>query len=114
MKLIILGKVGTTGGTTSGGMAHGGMASGGYNVDNTNVATQTDPGFAPQSGTQSENHNLKSSGVAPAGSSYITPGSGTAQKTAGPHNSDLLNKLDPRVDSNLDNSRTIGRDATRS
>jgi hypothetical protein len=31
-------------------------------------------------------------------------GSGTA--TAGPHNSDLLNKLDPRVDSDLDGSKT--------
>jgi len=28
--------------------------------------------------------------------SHATAGSGTAQNTAGPHNSDLLNKLDPR------------------
>lgn len=102
-------KVGTASGMTSSGVAHGGMASGGYNVDNSNVTTKTGPPFAPQSHT----NNLKS-GVAPAGSSYTTPGSGTAQHTAGPHHSDLLNKLDPRVDSNLDNSRTIGRDATRS
>lgn len=45
---------------------------------------------------------------APAGSSYATPGSGTAQYTAGPHDSNVANKLDPRVDSDLDNSRTVG------
>lgn len=46
-----------------------------------------------------------------AGSS-MTPGSGTAQKTAGPHNSDLLNKLDPRVDSDMDGSKTTGGNKT--
>lgn len=94
----------------------GGMTSGGYNVENPrlanaepNVTNRTDP----NTNSGLDNRDLTSS-VAPAGSSYTTPGSGTAQNTAGPHNSDLLNKLDPRVDSNLDNSRTIGRDATRS
>jgi hypothetical protein len=33
---------------------------------------------------------------------------GPAPNTAGPHKSDLLNKLDPRVDSNQDGSKTIG------
>ena len=28
--------------------------------------------------------------------SHITPGQGTADQTAGPHNSNLMNKLDPR------------------
>jgi len=37
---------------------------------------------------------------------------GPAPNTAGPHKSDLLNKLDPRVDSNLDGSKTIGGDKT--
>ncbi|KAF2034526.1 hypothetical protein EK21DRAFT_108138 [Setomelanomma holmii] len=39
-------------------------------------------------------------------------GSGNSNKTAGPHNSDLLNKLDPRVDSDLDGSKTTGGNAT--
>jgi hypothetical protein len=47
-----------------------------------------------------------------ASGSHATPGSGTAQNTAGPHNSDLANKLDPRVDSNLDGSKTFGGDKT--
>ncbi|RPA83514.1 hypothetical protein BJ508DRAFT_66928 [Ascobolus immersus RN42] len=37
---------------------------------------------------------------------------GPAPNTAGPHKSDLLNKLDPRVDSNLDGSKTIGGNKT--
>lgn len=37
---------------------------------------------------------------------------GPAPNTAGPHKSDLLNKLDPRVDSNLDGSKTYGGDKT--
>jgi len=41
-----------------------------------------------------------------------TVGSGTAPKTAGPHNSDLLNKVDPRVDSDLDGSKTYGGNVT--
>ena len=40
--------------------------------------------------------------------------SGPAPNTAGPHHSDLLNKLDPRVDSDLDGSRTLGSDKTLS
>ncbi|KAI9044555.1 uncharacterized protein KD926_000466 [Aspergillus affinis] len=43
-----------------------------------------------------------------AGSSYNTPGSGRASHTAGPHDSDVANKMDPRVDSDLDGSRTMG------
>ncbi|OJD12339.1 hypothetical protein AJ78_07046 [Emergomyces pasteurianus Ep9510] len=39
-------------------------------------------------------------------------GSGTASRTAGPHDSNVANKLDPRVDSDLDNSRTVGGNAT--
>jgi hypothetical protein len=41
-----------------------------------------------------------------------TPGTGTATQTAGPHNSNLLNKLDPRVDSDMDGSQTIGGNRT--
>jgi hypothetical protein len=40
--------------------------------------------------------------------------SGPAPNTAGPHKSDIMNKLDPRVDSDLDGSKTIGGDKTHS
>jgi len=43
---------------------------------------------------------------------HATPGTGNAQNTAGPHNSDLLNKADPRVDSDLDGSKTMGGNQT--
>lgn len=48
--------------------------------------------------------------VAGAGSSYNTGG----QTTAGPHSSDTMNKVDPRVDSDLDGSKTVGGDKTYS
>ncbi|KAI0454361.1 hypothetical protein F5B21DRAFT_243015 [Xylaria acuta] len=37
---------------------------------------------------------------------------GPAPHTAGPHKSDALNKVDPRVDSDLDGSRTVGGNKT--
>lgn len=37
---------------------------------------------------------------------------GPAPNTAGPHKSDMMNKVDPRVDSDLDNSKTVGGDKT--
>ncbi|KAH8703066.1 hypothetical protein BGW36DRAFT_82343 [Talaromyces proteolyticus] len=100
------------------------FASGGsdYKMNNTqstnvgphgsNIANKLDPRVDSDLDNRARHQNL-GSGLAPAGSSYTTPGSGNAQYTAGPHNSNLTNKLDPRVDSDLDNSRTVGRDATR-
>jgi hypothetical protein len=41
-----------------------------------------------------------------------THGTGPAPNTAGPHKSDMLNKVDPRVDSDLDNSKTMGNNQT--
>jgi hypothetical protein len=41
-----------------------------------------------------------------------TVGSGNSNTTAGPHNSDMMNKLDPRVDSDLDGSKTYGGNQT--
>lgn len=47
------------------------------------------------------------------GNTYGTTGttgfdSGPAPNTQGPHRSDMLNKIDPRVDSDFDGSRTLG------
>ncbi|KAI9857675.1 MAG: hypothetical protein M1813_008095 [Trichoglossum hirsutum] len=44
--------------------------------------------------------------------SYATGTHHAAQHTARPHKSDTLNKLDPRVDSDLDGSNTVGREMT--
>jgi len=44
--------------------------------------------------------------------SSATPGSGNTNQTAGPHNSNLLNKLDPRVDSDMDGKKTYGGQKT--
>jgi len=44
--------------------------------------------------------------------SVLGSGPGPAANTAGPHKSDMLNKADPRVDSNLDGSKTVGQDKT--
>jgi len=40
--------------------------------------------------------------------SNVASATGPAPTTAGPHKSDVLNKLDPRVDSDLDGSKTTG------
>ena len=34
------------------------------------------------------------------------------RSSAGPHKSDMMNKVDPRVDSNLDGSKTVGGNKT--
>jgi hypothetical protein len=57
-------------------------------------------------------HLSKNHGIMGASGSHATPGSGTAQNTAGPHNSDTLNKIDPRVDSDRDGSKTFGGNKT--
>jgi hypothetical protein len=41
-------------------------------------------------------------------------GTGPAPNTAGPHSSDMMNKTDPRVDSDLDGSKTFGGNKTYS
>ncbi|KAF4343308.1 period circadian [Fusarium beomiforme] len=50
-------------------------------------------------------------GLGNTSSGYGT-GPGPAPKTAGPHSSDMANKLDPRVDSDLDGSKTVGTEKT--
>ncbi len=52
--------------------------------------------------------------TAGAGSSYNTTGSGLEhKKSAGPHKSDMANRLDTRVDSDLDGSKTLGSGTQR-
>jgi len=78
-----------------------------------NIANKADPRVDSDLDGRGNRHgaNTTSNTFGTSGS-HATAGSGTAQNTAGPHNSDLLNKLDPRVDSDRDASKTIGRDQT--
>ncbi|KAH8156741.1 hypothetical protein CIB48_g11507 [Xylaria polymorpha] len=55
-------------------------------------------------GTQGTTH-----GTAQVGGTHAP---GPAANTAGPHKSDFMNKADPRVDSDLDGSRTVGGNKT--
>ncbi|KAJ9655766.1 hypothetical protein H2198_005472 [Neophaeococcomyces mojaviensis] len=128
---------GTTGqfgsGTTGG---YGGSNTAGPH--NSNLANKLDPrvddnagGYSSQYGSGTTGHTTHQGqhGHAPVhdatthgyGDSGIgsgtTGGYGTststgASGTAGPHNSNLLNKLDPRVDSDRDNSKTFGGNKT--
>jgi len=76
------------------------------------MANKADPRVDSDLDGRGNRHGAATGGVFGASGSHATAGSGTAQNTAGPHNSDMLNKLDPRVDSDRDNSKTIGGNAT--
>ncbi|RAO66562.1 uncharacterized protein BHQ10_002574 [Talaromyces amestolkiae] len=107
------GQYGTTGGLTSGGAYDTNPNSTNAGPHSSNLANKVDPRIDSDLDNRARHQNLGGGVGAPSGSSYTTPGSGSAQQTAGPHDSNIANKLDPRVDSDLDNSRTIGGDATR-
>jgi hypothetical protein len=124
---------GTTAGTT--GYGHTGntstMGSGNYNdprstnagPHSSNMANKMDP-RVDSDRDASRNMGATSYGTGPTGTTGHTGTTGTthatghhhapgpAANTAGPHKSDMLNKLDPRVDSDLDGSRTAGGNQT--
>lgn len=86
-----------------------------------NLGNKTDPridsdrdnrgayGASSTSGVGS--HSTATSGAG-YGSTTSTGVPGPAPTTAGPHKSDMMNKADPRVDSNLDGSKTYGGNKT--
>jgi hypothetical protein len=77
-----------------------------------NIANKADPRVDSDLDNRGNRHGASTGGVFGVSGSHATAGSGTAQNTAGPHNSDMLNKLDPRVDSDRDGSKTVGGNAT--
>lgn len=88
------GKTGLTGNsTTTGGYSNQGLATGGHHTSGTH------------------GHHAGSTGhtAGVIGGNNLP---GPAANTAGPHKSDLLNKVDPRVDSDLDGSTTVGGNKT--
>lgn len=115
---------GTTGGYGSSGAGAGygssntygssdnyGSGSSNYGPHGSNVANKLDPRVDSDRDNRARHQQLGGGGAL-GSSSYNTPGSGNTRKTAGPHDSDFANKLDPRVDSDLDNSRTVGGNVT--
>ncbi|KAI0472758.1 hypothetical protein GGR56DRAFT_697423 [Xylariaceae sp. FL0804] len=71
------------------------------------------PGSTGSHGTHA--HDTTTAGSHVPGSNThgaVGSGPGPAPKTAGPHKSDMMNKMDPRVDSNMDGSKTVGGNKT--
>ncbi|CZT41387.1 related to NUP42 Nuclear pore protein [Rhynchosporium secalis] len=110
------GLTGTHAGNHSGSThtgTHGGISSStNAGPHNSNLANQADPRVDSDLDGKGNRHGASTGGVFGASGSHATAGSGTAQNTAGPHNSDMMNKLDPRVDSDRDGSKTYMGNAT--
>jgi len=105
------GNSGLTGNT---GTQHTGGLSNSTNAGphDSNLANKLDPRVDSDLDGRGNRHGAPTGGILGASGSHATRGSGTAQNTDGPHNSDLLNKVDPRVDSDRDASATIGGNRT--
>jgi len=99
---------------TTGNTGFGGGLSNSTNAGphDSNVANKLDPRVDSDLDGRGNRHGATDVGVFGASGSHATRGSGTAQNTDGPHNSDMLNKLDPRVDSDRDGSNTVGGNRT--
>ncbi|CAG9943469.1 unnamed protein product [Clonostachys rosea f. rosea IK726] len=110
----------TTHGDTLGSTTHGrttGAPEGTHGPHSSRAANAADPRVdSDRDHRAAHGKTTGTTGTSGLGSSTApnTRSTGPAPKTAGPHKSDLLNKLDPRVDSNLDGSKTVGGDKTHS
>jgi len=93
---------------TVGGLSHSTNAG----PHNSNLLNKADPRVDSDLDGRGNRHGAANGGILGASGSHATSGSGTAQNTAGPHNSDLLNQIDPRVDSDKDGSKTYGGNRT--
>jgi len=107
---------GTSGSTFGNTGTHGGISnSTNAGPHDSNLANKIDPRVDSDLSGSGNNHGASTrGGVFGSSGTHATPGSGTAQNTAGPHNSDTMNKLDPRVDADLDGSKTYGGNRTHS
>jgi len=93
---------------TTGGISHSTNAG----PHNSNLLNKADPRVDSDLDGRGNRHGAATGGILGAPGSHATAGSGTAQNTAGPHNSDMINKVDPRVDSDRDGSKTYGGNQT--
>lgn len=93
---------------TAGGISHSTNAG----PHDANLANKLDPRVDSDLDGRGNRHGAATGGILGASGSHATPGSGTAQNTGGPHNSDMMNRVDPRVDSDLSGGRTVGGNLT--
>ena len=109
----------TTGTTGTSGLGSSGVGNTSTNrgPHDSNLANKADPRVdsdrdhrAAPGSTGVTGNNYGTTGT--TGSSGLTGNPGPAPNTAGPHKSDMLNKVDPRVDSDRDGSKTVGQDQT--
>ncbi|KAK4230273.1 hypothetical protein QBC38DRAFT_534493 [Podospora fimiseda] len=110
---------GTTGGfgsnTHSSGLGHSTGTTGGFGSNTHSSGLGHSTGATGGFGSNTHSSGLGHSTGATGGlgsHSVGTSGPGPAPKTAGPHSSDMANKLDPTVDSDRDGSKTIGANRT--
>lgn len=104
------------------GITTTGAPEGAFDPHNTRAANAADPRVdsdldSRNIGAGQTGHTTGTSTIGGAGTTGQITGSnnltsGPAPNTAGPHKSDMMNKLDPRVDSNLDGSKTVGGNKT--
>lgn len=104
---------GTTG-TAGGRSAVGNFGSAGTHTGAHTGAHTGSSGLTGSTGTHTGTHTGAHTGTSGLTGSTGTHATGPAPNTAGPHKSDMLNKIDPRVDSDLDGSKTYGGDKTYS
>ncbi|KAI1875670.1 uncharacterized protein JN550_001956 [Neoarthrinium moseri] len=112
--------VGSTGTHGTSAFGSSGAPEGTHGTHNSRVANAADPRFdsdrdhraAPGSGLGSSGAHSGTHGTHGTAGHLAAAHDGPAPNTAGPHKSDMLNKVDPRVDSNLDGSKTVGGDKT--
>ncbi|KAL2171303.1 hypothetical protein VTG60DRAFT_3190 [Thermothelomyces hinnuleus] len=93
---------------------HNTAPEGSHGPHNSRVANAVDPRVdsdrdGREAGRTAGHGEYGSAGYGTGSAGY---GTGTAEGTHGPHNSRVANAADPRVDSDLDNSRTIGTGRT--
>lgn len=96
---------GLTSGTTSHGTHQPTLAAGG--TGNKTYGSGTNPTGSHHTTTGAHDHDHDHDH-----NKHTLTNTGPAPNTAGPHKSDLMNKFDPRVDSDLDGSKTIGGNKT--
>ena len=101
-------------GSTTGTTGTSGLGSSNRGPHDSNLANKADPRV-----DSDRDHRAAPGSTGVTGNNYGTTGSsgltgnpGPAPNTAGPHKSDMLNKVDPRVDSDRDGSKTVGQDQT--
>ncbi|EDN08868.1 hypothetical protein I7I51_00525 [Histoplasma capsulatum] len=99
---------GAVGGATGGTTGH--KSSGGTGLMHTDPVSGGIGGTGQALGSGTGHH---ATGQSSSNATKSSVGSGTADRAAVPHSSNVENKLDPRVDSDLYNSRTVGGNVTR-